>query len=234
MRQQVQKIIQVAKSQIGIKESPSGSNRQKYGEWYGMNGAPWCAIFVSWVFDKAGYPLPIIQSGAPSGGAYCPYFEGYAKNNDQWFSTPQPGDLALYHFGRRLAVHIGIVEKVNGNSFSAIEGNTSASSNANGGMVQRRSRNVSQCRGFYRPRLTQQLKGKEAYHRLIRLTKPMLRGSDIREWQQQVVWWGIDIEVDGIYGPESEKACIELQKKWGLEVDGIIGPETWKETFKTR
>ncbi|MGA5893708.1 peptidoglycan-binding protein [Streptomyces venetus] len=34
--------------------------------------------------------------------------------------------------------------------------------------------------------------------------------------------------VDGIFGPHTEQAVKELQKRSGLVVDGIIGPHTWK------
>jgi transcriptional regulator with XRE-family HTH domain len=34
--------------------------------------------------------------------------------------------------------------------------------------------------------------------------------------------------VDGIFGPHTERAVRDLQKRSGLVVDGIIGPHTWK------
>ena len=55
----VEQVIAVGRSQLGYSESPRGSNRTKYGQFYGLNGAPWCAIFVSWVFYHAGSPLKI-------------------------------------------------------------------------------------------------------------------------------------------------------------------------------
>lgn len=232
-----QKVLDTARKEIGVKESPAGSNRQKYGVWYGMNGVPWCAQFTSWIFHKAGYPLPKIQQGAPSGAAYCPYVEQYARKVGQWFKTPKPGDLALFHFGKNLAVHIGIVESVNGNSFTCIEGNTSTASNDNGGTVMRRNRNVSQCRGFYRPTFNGSAPvatgtGKDAYYRLIKLTNPYMEGEDIRAWQTQMNWFQYKLDVDGVYGPLCEAACKDLQFKRDLEIDGIVGPETWAETFQ--
>ncbi|MFE0804728.1 peptidoglycan-binding protein [Streptomyces sp. NPDC058812] len=35
-------------------------------------------------------------------------------------------------------------------------------------------------------------------------------------------------EVDGIYGPLTQRAVKRVQKRGGLVVDGIIGPHTWK------
>src|SRR4030095_3678525 len=57
------RIVSVATAEIGYKESPIGSNNTKYGEWFGMNGVSWSAIFVSWVYDRAGQPLPPIGKG---------------------------------------------------------------------------------------------------------------------------------------------------------------------------
>src|SRR5262245_10969388 len=37
-----QQALELAVTQLGIKESPSGSNQVKYSDWYGMVG-PWCA-----------------------------------------------------------------------------------------------------------------------------------------------------------------------------------------------
>lgn len=231
----INKILDVARKEIGTVESPSGSNRTRYGKWYGMDGNPWCAMFTSWVFDMAGYPLPKIQTGAPSGAAYCPYIEQYARKNKQWYSKPKPGDLALFSFGKNLAVHIGIVESVKGDKFTSIEGNTSVGNNSNGGAVMRRNRRVSQCRGFYRPNtLAKPAVGKNAYYRLIRLTTPYMEGHDIKEWQKQMTYFTNyqHLDVDGIYGPESEAACKDLQQKRNLDVDGIVGPNTWAESFE--
>ena len=34
-------------------------------------------------------------------------------------------------------------------------------------------------------------------------------------------------EVNGIYGPETTQAVMELQRRHQIPVDGIMGPETW-------
>jgi hypothetical protein len=43
-----------AAGELGYKESPAGSNHQKFGVWYGVDRQPWCAMFVSWCFWRAG------------------------------------------------------------------------------------------------------------------------------------------------------------------------------------
>ena len=53
----VSTLLQIAAWQIGVLESPAGSNRVKYAEEYGLNGQPWCLMFVWWVFREAGFNL---------------------------------------------------------------------------------------------------------------------------------------------------------------------------------
>lgn len=35
------KVVEVAKSQIGVTENPVNSNKTKYGKWFGWDGVPW-------------------------------------------------------------------------------------------------------------------------------------------------------------------------------------------------
>ena len=60
-------ILAIAAKEIGYTESPANSNKTKYGAWYGMNGEPWCDMFVSWVGAQAGAQDIIGKF------AYCPY-----------------------------------------------------------------------------------------------------------------------------------------------------------------
>ena len=63
-------IVSKAKSQLGQCEHPMGSNRQKYGAAYGMNGVAWCVIFVWWVFTYSGGHCPFGKlAGVPSAAA---------------------------------------------------------------------------------------------------------------------------------------------------------------------
>ena len=50
---EAEKVVKVARSQIGYCESPAGSNKTKYGKLFGLNGEPWCSIFNWWCFQKA-------------------------------------------------------------------------------------------------------------------------------------------------------------------------------------
>lgn len=56
-----QSIIDTAAAEDGTKESPANSKKRKYGQWYGLDGVKWCAIFVSFVYDHAGHRLEAID-----------------------------------------------------------------------------------------------------------------------------------------------------------------------------
>ena len=84
-----QDVLQVAIGELGTVESPANSNKTKYGAWYGMDGQPWCAMFVSWCFANAGMPLTIETD---HGFAYCP-------SGRNWFA--QRGALARQRFARQ-------------------------------------------------------------------------------------------------------------------------------------
>ena len=50
----VRELLDIARGELGYKETPANSNRTKYGAWYGLDGQPWCVMFVEWVFAQAG------------------------------------------------------------------------------------------------------------------------------------------------------------------------------------
>lgn len=112
----------------------------------------WCCAFVWWVFRQAG-AASLFYGGAKT--AYCPAVESYARAHWQWVtSNYQPGDCVLFDFGhgqKGVAGHIGIVESVGQYGIVCIEGNTSTTSNDNGGAVMRRTRYAHQIRGAYGP-----------------------------------------------------------------------------------
>lgn len=64
--------------------------------------------------------------------------------------------------------------------------------------------------------------------RELRLEKPRLDGSDVREVQETLVKLGYDPKgIDGVYGKKTYRAVRKFQKKRGLKVDGVVGTNTW-------
>lgn len=60
---------------------------------------------------------------------------------------------------------------------------------------------------------------------------PTITGPDVARWQTRVSQRGFPVAVDGIYGPQSKRACIAFQRHAGLTPDGIVGRHTWNATF---
>jgi len=59
--------------------------------------------------------------------------------------------------------------------------------------------------------------------RLLRLTKPLMEGSDVIKLQQK-----LNIADDGMFGADTNKAVKEFQQKKSLTADGIVGSKTWQ------
>ena len=63
--------------------------------------------------------------------------------------------------------------------------------------------------------------------RYLMVQSPLMRGDDVRQWQQQMAARGWRIGVDGIFGEESRRVCSAFQAEKGLAADGIVGYSTW-------
>jgi len=135
-------VAEIAKSQIGVKESPKDSNRTIYGKWFGLDGVPWCGIFVSWCYAMAGKQLPKI--GFSKGFAGCQTAVAYFKKMKMITLNPVEGDIVFFDWnGDGRYDHVGIFDKwidSNKTFFDSFEGNTSLINQSNGGQVMKRER----------------------------------------------------------------------------------------------
>jgi hypothetical protein len=138
--------LATAQAEVGQQESPANSNMTQYGQWYGMNGQPWCAIFCTWA-DQTGQNPYSKSFDKGNRWAYVPFVVDDARNGRNGLtvtSSPKPGDLVCFDWGWDGEYdHIGLVltsPDASGN-FTTIEGNTSTSDNSNGGQVMQRTRN---------------------------------------------------------------------------------------------
>lgn len=163
--------LKIAAGELGITEYPPNSNRTKYGAWYGLDGQPWCMMFVQWCFHQAGLTL---QHRSASCSDMLSWYRKYAP--EKVTNNPQPRDIIIYNFG-----HTGIVESVAAGTITAIEGNTSAGdsgSQSNGGGVFRRVRSKSLVTAYIRPfdkyeedKEDDYMTGKEIYDELNKYLK---------------------------------------------------------------
>lgn len=150
------KLLSVALKQVGTKEVPAGSNNVKYNTWFyghSVNGAayPWCCAFVNWCFYKAGMS-DLFYGGKKS--ASCMNTEEYMRGHGQKVDIDDGrfGDIAFMDFGKGRISHIGIIiQKNSDGTYKTVEGNTSVSSNDNGGAVMIRTRSKSYIKSICRP-----------------------------------------------------------------------------------
>ena len=146
----IDKLIQIAKNEIGYLEKASNSqldsktanagenNYTKY--WRDIKpdyqGQPWCAAFVSWCMMKA-FGLDTAKKLLKHWPyVYCPIMADLFALN----SNPKVGDIVIFYRNGTFT-HTGIVIKVSGDRFWTVEGNTSGGSTiiANGGGVCQKS-----------------------------------------------------------------------------------------------
>jgi len=145
---------------VGVRESPPGSNRTMFGRWFGADGVPWCAIFVSYCFSVgAGVTLCRGWRGAgvsPRGVAYVPTLEAWLRGTGRALpdgARPGPGDLAVFDWDGGPPDHVGIVVSAVGGRLETVEGNTAVGNDSDGGAVMRRRRRAEQVSTFGRLRL---------------------------------------------------------------------------------
>ena len=216
-------VLDTARAELGVREDPPESNRVKYNDWYyGRtvigSAYPWCMAFVQWCFAQAGRPLPFRT-------ASCSALLGWYRQNrpECVVGDPQPGDIIIYTFS-----HTGIVESVQGGVITAIEGNTSAGNDANGGQVQRRTRGRSLVKAYIRPfgeetedgmnidKLLEEMTDEQAYRLLV---KAQAHAAALPEpdWSAKEGHWARATSAGGVNGAAPEglvKRC---------EVTAILG-----------
>lgn len=201
----------------------------------------WCATFVSAVAVNLGYTAIIPTECS------CPKMIVLLKNIGAWEESdsriPNPGDIMFYDWddngvGENYGEpeHVGIVEKVSGNTITVIEGNYK---NA----VTRRTLEVNgkYIRGYGVPKYDTEVPAPATTTTVAHKTEQIAKASDVKMTQIRrgskgkavKVWQAIvGVDTDGDFGPKTENATIAFQQKAfpndKSEWDGIVGNKTWK------
>lgn len=222
-------ILKIAAAEIGYREGPG--NDSKYGKEYGLNGQPWCVMFLWWVFRKAGSDL-FPQT------AHCDGVRSFAKGIGRWFNHAeigvgidlQPGDIVVWDYDYDgSGDHIGIVETVvNNNRYVTIEGNYADS-------VCRVNRTLEGVSGVYRPNYAVAIIGTEEDETAPEAATdyPTMTDGSTGPYasllQAKLAVLGYEPgDIDGEIGPMTMAAVRSYQADSGLTVDGIAGPETFR------
>lgn len=83
-------VVRLAEASIGKYPESGGNNTNAITSWYGMDGAAWCAMFISWLFAQTG------ASRALGGAARTAWTGDYYGAGMRRTNTPMPGDIAVY------------------------------------------------------------------------------------------------------------------------------------------
>ena len=166
----LQAVIDVARAYLGYTEDPPGSNRTIFGSEYGLDGQPWCVMFLWYCFTHAGERMAFFGGGKT---ASCSILLRWYK--EQGLTVPveevQAGDIVILNFhGTKDTEHCGLVVEVKTSlllsepptptidAIITIEGNTTGRKNGvqdNGGAVCEKARYphqiVAVCRPQYQP-----------------------------------------------------------------------------------
>lgn len=133
-----QLIQQRFNSQVGVREA-TGKNDGPEVEAYLATtdlgpGYPWCAAFISWVYEQEGYSKP----NTPWTPALFPDSRVIWPDKNK---TPQTADVfGIYIPSKKRIAHAGFVEKWGTNMVVCVEGNTNPAGSYEGDGVYRRRR----------------------------------------------------------------------------------------------
>lgn len=152
------KILEIAAQDIGYHES--AGKRNKFGAWYGMDGVAWCMEAVQYWYAQAGMRLP--YKTASCSGLLNWY---KAVHPECIVSNPEPGCIVIFDLPgtKSLTDHVGLFEAMDRQYITTIDGNTSSKNDANGGYVNRRTRQKNYVHAYIKPRGLVEMTDKEVY-----------------------------------------------------------------------
>jgi hypothetical protein len=120
-----QRIVAIARSQVGYSTEPAGTYCNKYSAYWdagtancpdGESAEEWCADFAAWAWQNAGVHVTYGYRPGQINGAAVSFYE-WARASGQWHPAANgyvavPGDVAVYGLSlgpHPSAVHVAIV-----------------------------------------------------------------------------------------------------------------------------
>lgn len=245
MAKYASKVVEQAKAWIGYNEA-NGSHKQiidvynshkPLARGYKVKYTDaWCATFVSAVSVKLGYTDVIPTECSCS--KMIDLFKSLGAWDENDARTPNPGDIIFYDWedngagdNKGWSDHVGIVEKVSGNTITIIEGNYSNS-------VKRRTLSVNgkYIRGYGVPKYDKEIvqtvttKNEEVCTVNVKQLSKGSKGNAVKALQTLLIGYGYSCGssgADGDFGSATLSAVKTYQKAKGLTVDGVVGAKTW-------
>jgi hypothetical protein len=150
------KVIELCEASVNYTEGPN--NDTTFGEWFGLNTQPWCAMSASKMYFDAGIIASVANT--KKGFASCDAWLKYLTKNNQLVPIGQAkrGDLVFFQFDEDAQPdHVGIVKGHNTvrKVLYVFEGNTSsgkAGSQSNGDCFYLKKRDYKTIMAVGRPK----------------------------------------------------------------------------------
>ena len=210
-----EEIVEIALSQKGYTEGPN--NDTKYGEWYGLNYNPWCAMFVSWCAFQVGISESIIPK-------FAGCTTGFRKMTQMGITTkehiiPQKGDLIFFDWDRSGDYdHVGIVTRANESSVYTIEGNHDDNVDTYVYPI-----NASYIAGYARPKYEDEPAPQPPQPSYDPVVLDYQQSWNKTYGGKYILPSGNTyLEEDGIYGPDTEWSKKKVYLKYGMK-NHLIG-----------
>lgn len=212
-----QTIVQVASSQIGIKEIAGDEDNQTIVDyskeigikWINDDETSWCAVFVNWVLKKAGYKY--------SASALARSFDSYGQATE----SPEPGDLVVFWRESKTSGkgHVGIfLGFSDSGSIFVLGGNQ-------GNAVSISKYNKANLVGYRRAGESESLEIPKSPFGLN------AKGDQVKKLQKLLIHFGYKLIADGIFGQNTKKILTDFQLDNHLTPSGSYDVFTEEKMF---
>lgn len=201
----------------------------------------WCGDYVTDVYKRIGLRLPSMQGGCSTGFAYVPSAVSAARARGAFVRSWQArvADLVCFDWnGDGLADHTELVTSYSGGVLYTIGGNSGPSDvdhfvgqggvhrhawNAPTNVGNRLILGVVAIEHFVTFSSTAPPPSSTCPYRLLMLKSPLMNGSDVRSVQEALNAHGASLTADGYYGPLTEAAVVNFQRRESIVADGVVG-----------
>lgn len=252
MAYDVNRVIAIAKAEVGYLEKRNGDVRYLYSKTanagyanytkYGFElhriypktmdyPAYWCDCFVDWCFYKA---YGVSNAQKLLAGEFDDYTINssnlYKKKNAWYKSNPRIGDQIFFTNSKGRICHTGLVYKVDSKYVYTIEGNTSSAAGVdpNGGCVAYKQYLLTYSRiaGYGRPNYADTAISEMSTTSVKSNTKLVSSKPTVPPGKPNL-----------LYGSKGESVknlqkCLNYVQNSGLDTDGIFGTKTKKALIK--
>jgi peptidoglycan hydrolase-like protein with peptidoglycan-binding domain len=211
-------MIAQARLLLGTTEQPPGSNHNKVTVEFGFDG-PWCNMAVTFAAAHSDNLAAVFGRFAWTVGHARTF-----KQHGRWrygLGGARAGDVVFFDWSGTRVIenidHVGLIEAVHADgTITTLEGNTSDA-------FLRRVRNAAVVVGYGRPAYDDAAP-MPAGDGLLRVGST---GEQVRTLQRRLnAVLGVQLAVDGEFGPATEGALKAFQASVHIDVDGEYGPQS--------